>query len=163
LSATDPLTGLFNRRTLDEAIARHAAAPAPGRGNGVLMIDVDHFKRFNDHAGHAAGDRCLRLIAQALRASLRSCDDVAARYGGEEFAVILPDADLAETLAVAQRLHRAVLDLAIAHPGLGDGHIVTISVGATTTAEGCAITEAIETADRLLYSAKQAGRNRIFA
>jgi diguanylate cyclase (GGDEF)-like protein len=163
LSATDPLTGLFNRRYLDQAIERGAASQEPSHASGVLMIDVDHFKQFNDFAGHAGGDRCLRLIAAALRGSLRSDDDIAARYGGEEFAVILPGADLAEAVAVADRLRQAVILLAIPHPGLGAARIVTVSIGVAEVAAGATITEAIERADRLLYSAKQAGRDRIFS
>jgi diguanylate cyclase (GGDEF)-like protein len=161
LSATDPLTGLFNRRYLDQAIARDAAAPS--RGSGVLMIDVDHFKPFNDVAGHAGGDRCLRLIATALRGALRSGDDIAARYGGEEFAVILPDAGIDETIAVAERLRQAVAALAIPHPGLDPGRNVSISIGVAVAAAGVPIAEAIEAADQRLYCAKQAGRDRVAA
>ncbi|MBB5048724.1 diguanylate cyclase (GGDEF)-like protein [Rhodopseudomonas rhenobacensis] len=163
LSTIDPLTGIFNRRYLDEAIERCGFPLAPSRGSGVLMIDVDNFKRFNDRAGHAGGDRCLRLIAGALQAALRSSDDIVARYGGEEFAVILPDADRTETLAVAERLRRAVAELAIPHPDFCDGAIVTVSVGAYVASSGESALEAIECADQRLYVAKQAGRNRVFA
>ncbi|HEY0331700.1 MAG TPA: diguanylate cyclase [Rhodopseudomonas sp.] len=162
LSTIDPLTGIFNRRYLDEAIGRGTFPIAPSRGSGVLMIDVDHFKRFNDRAGHAGGDRCLRLIAGALQAALRSSEDIVARYGGEEFAVILPDADDAETMAVAERLRRAVADLAIPHPDLCDGRIVTVSIGGYAAAAGESFLEAIECADKRLYVAKQDGRNRVF-
>jgi diguanylate cyclase (GGDEF)-like protein len=163
LSATDALTGLCNRRSLNEAIERHAVSIVPSRGSGVLMIDVDHFKRFNDHVGHSGGDRCLQLIAGALRGALRSRDDIAARYGGEEFAVILPDADLSETLSVAERLRQAVIDLAIPHPGLGEGRVVTVSIGAAATPHSESILDAIDFADRRLYSAKEAGRDRVHA
>ena len=163
LSSTDALTGAFNRRHLDMVVDDWSTSIVPSRHSGVLMIDVDHFKRFNDHGGHALGDRCLQLVVAAIRAALRSPDDIVVRYGGEEFVVILPAADLSETLAVAERLRRAVADLGIAHPGREPGAVVTVSVGACVAAPGENLMEAIKRADELLYAAKQAGRDRVAA
>jgi diguanylate cyclase (GGDEF)-like protein len=163
LSNTDPLTGVFNRRYLDGLIDRLAVSIAPNAGYGVLMIDVDRFKLFNDYGGHLEGDRCLRLIAGAIQRGLRSPDDIVIRYGGEEFSVILPDADLVETLAVAERLRLGVADLRIQHPGLPDGSLVSVSIGAYHAMVGESVTDALRLADTALYNAKQAGRDCVLA
>jgi diguanylate cyclase (GGDEF)-like protein len=163
LSSTDALTGAFNRRHLDMVVDNWSTSIVPSRHSGVLMIDVDHFKLFNDHGGHALGDRCLQLVVAAIRAALRSPDDIVVRYGGEEFVVILPAADLSETLGVAERLRRAVADLGIPHPGREPGAVVTVSVGACVAAVGENLMEAIKRADKLLYTAKEAGRDRVSA
>lgn len=162
LSATDALTGVFNRRYLDELIEQEAASIVPSLGQSVLMIDVDHFKLFNDHGGHAAGDRCLQQIVTAVRRNLRSCD-VVVRYGGEEFAVVLPGLDEAELHDTAERLCLAVSDLKIPHPGLGGGRVVTISVGIAPAIPAETLADAIQRADQSLYRAKRAGRNRVSA
>lgn len=127
------------------------------------MIDVDHFKLFNDHSGHAKGDRCLKQIAEALRGAMQSEDDLVIRYGGEEFAIILQDADLTEARHAAERLHKAVSDLKIPHPGLGPGRTVSASIGVCAAAPEESISDALTRADKLLYEAKQAGRNRVAA
>jgi diguanylate cyclase (GGDEF)-like protein len=163
LSSTDALTGVFNRRYLDIFAERVSTSIAPSVGSGVLMIDVDHFKLFNDHGGHTQGDRCLQQVAAAIQRALRSPDDIVVRYGGEEFVVILPTADRAETLAVAARLHRVVSDLRITHPGLEPGAIVTVSIGAYVAAPAEDLIEAIGRADELLYAAKKNGRDRVAA
>jgi len=162
LSATDALTGVFNRRYLDELIEHETTSIVPSLGQSLLMIDVDHFKLFNDHGGHAAGDRCLQQIVTAIRRNLRSCD-VVARYGGEEFAVVLPGLDAAELHETAERLCHAVSDLKIPHPGLGDGCIVTISVGIAPAVPAETLADAIQRADQSLYRAKRGGRNRVSA
>jgi diguanylate cyclase (GGDEF)-like protein len=163
LSHTDPLTGVFNRRYLDEIIDRLAASIAPNAGYGVLMIDVDRFKLLNDCGGHPEGDRCLRLIASAIQRGLRSSDDTVVRYGGEEFTVVLPDADLGETLAVAERLRSAVADLRFQHPGLEPGNFVSVSIGAYAASLDEPMTDALHRADAALYNAKRSGRNRVAA
>jgi diguanylate cyclase (GGDEF)-like protein len=163
LSNADPLTGVFNRRYLEAFIDRLALSIAPNAGYGVLMIDVDCFKLLNDCGGHPEGDRCLRLIASAIQRGLRSSDDTLVRYGGEEFAVVLPDADLAETLAVAERLRAAVAELRFQHPGLEPGMFVSVSIGAYGADIDEAVTDALRQADAALYTAKQAGRNRVAA
>lgn len=162
LSTTDPLTGVFNRRYLDELIEQETASLVPSLGQSVLMIDVDHFKLFNDHGGHAAGDSCLQQIVTAVRRNLRSCD-VVVRYGGEEFAVVLPGLDEAELRETAERLCHAVSDLQIPHPGLGQGRVVTISVGIAPPVPAETLADAIQRADQSLYRAKRAGRNRVSA
>jgi len=163
LSNTDSLTGAFNRRYLDELIEHNAASIVPSLGQGVLMIDVDHFKLFNDDAGHAAGDRCLKQIVAAIRQSVRPSCDIVVRYGGEEFAVILPGMDLPDLLNAADRLRRAVSDLGIRHPALGPDHVVTVSVGAAIAEPDEGLSSAILRADQSLYRAKRAGRNRALA
>jgi diguanylate cyclase (GGDEF)-like protein len=163
LSSTDALTGVFNRRHLDVVAEDWSASIAPSLPSGVLMIDVDRFKLFNDRGGHAEGDRCLQLVAAAIRTALRSPDDIVVRYGGEEFVAILPGADLSEAVAVAERLRHAVHDLGIPHPSLGADAFVTVSVGACASATGENILAAIGRADKLLYAAKEAGRNRVSA
>ncbi|ABD88901.1 GGDEF domain-containing protein [Rhodopseudomonas palustris] len=162
LSHTDPLTGVFNRRYLDRLVDQLAISIAPNAGYGLLMIDVDHFKFLNDRCGHLHGDQCLRLIATAIQRSLRSSDDAVIRYGGEEFAVVLPDADLFETMQVAEGLRAAIGALRIPNPGLGPEAFVSVSIGAysATTAED--VTDSLRCADQALYCAKQAGRDRVF-
>lgn len=163
LSSTDALTGAFNRRYLDLFADSRSTSIVPSLSSGVLMIDVDHFKLFNDLGGHAEGDRCLQLVAAAIRSALRSPDDIVVRYGGEEFVVILPAADSSETLAVAERLRSAVSDLQIPHPGLGTGAFVTVSIGTCVATPTENITDTIERADKLMYAAKKGGRNRVSA
>jgi len=163
LSSTDALTGVFNRRYLDLFAENRSTAIVPSLGGGVLMIDVDHFKLFNDLGGHAEGDRCLQRVAAAIRSALRSPDDFVVRYGGEEFVVILPAADRPEALAVAERLRGAVIDLQIPHPDPGTGAVVTVSIGACVAGPAENIIDTIERADKLLYAAKKGGRNRVSA
>ncbi|MFC6616932.1 diguanylate cyclase [Deinococcus radiophilus] len=123
------------------------------------MIDIDHFKAYNDHYGHPAGDVCLREVAQALQGALRRSGDMLTRYGGEEFALLLPDTGLAGTQMVAERLRRAVLDLSLPHQAHPLGQ-VTISLGAASL-HGVTGSELVQAADGALYAAKRAGRNRV--
>lgn len=162
LSHLDGLTGLYNRRYFDQTLAsewrrlRRENTPL-----GLLMLDVDYFKRFNDQLGHQAGDDALRQVADALRNSLQREGDSACRYGGEEFAVILPGADMAQCLRVAEHLHLAIRRLEIAHPDSPEQHL-TISIGSASLipAEGWEPKELISLADEALYQAKAEGRNR---
>jgi diguanylate cyclase (GGDEF)-like protein len=163
LSYTDPLTGVFNRRYLDGFIDNISASIAPYAGYGVLMVDVDRFKLLNDLSGHLYGDECLRQIAATLQRGLRSSDDFVIRYGGEEFAVVLPDADLGETLAVAERLRAMVAEQRISHPGLGPEGTLSVSIGAYSATIADDVIDALRCADRALYGAKMAGRNRVAA
>ncbi len=162
LSNQDGLTGLYNRRYFDQTLQsewrrmRRNSEPL-----GLLMLDVDHFKPFNDRLGHQAGDEALKKLAEALRDSLLREGDCACRYGGEEFAVILPGADLAQCERVASHLHQAVQDLQISHPQAGID-LLTISIGAASLipeAENNP-SDLIQMADRMLYQAKSSGRNR---
>jgi diguanylate cyclase (GGDEF)-like protein len=162
LSQLDPLTGLFNRRYFDAALVRlWEAAAVSGSSLGVLMIDVDHFKAFNDDAGHQAGDRCLETVAATIRINVRLGLDTVARYGGEEFVAILPDADLSEAEMIAERVRTAVADLKIPHPR-SDFAVLTVSVGvACIGAKENLPNSLLRAADQALYRAKSLGRNRV--
>lgn len=158
---TDALTGIPNRHYLDQALAgpwareRRAHHPL-----SVLMIDIDHFKALNDRYGHPAGDACLREVARRLQEALGRPDDVLARYGGEEFIALLHDADAAGAQAVAERLRAAVEALAVEHAGSPFG-VVTVSIGAASAAQHGETARLIAAADKALYEAKCAGRNRV--
>jgi len=161
---TDGLTHLANRRQFDEVLnnefyrLKRSGAPL-----SLIMLDVDHFKGFNDLYGHLAGDDCLRRIARALQGVVGRTSDLAARYGGEEFAVVLPETDHAGAMTMAERLRRAVAELAIPHQASSAADHVTVSLGVVTgAASGLASTDKlIQLADEALYRAKQEGRNRI--
>jgi diguanylate cyclase (GGDEF)-like protein len=161
LSRTDPLTGLANRRRLTGWLDQ---AWRDGGVNGepvaVAMIDIDHFKVYNDHYGHPAGDACLRVVAGALAGA--AGDGWVARYGGEEFAVVLPGADGAAAHAVGERIQHAVAALGERHP-TAPGGVVTVSVGvaAEVPQSGRTVDDLIAEADACLYEAKQQGRNRV--
>ena len=128
------------------------------------MIDIDHFKRFNDHYGHQQGDTCLRSVARRARRGIRD-GDLIARYGGEEFAVILPGTSLSAALRVAERVRAVVSELAMPHEGVSPGATVSISLGVASMMpdDATAPNRLIEIADRHLYAAKRAGRNRVSA
>jgi diguanylate cyclase (GGDEF)-like protein len=163
LSISDPLTGLANRRRLDEVLQSEWLRALRGHGSiGVVMIDIDHFKRYNDHYGHVSGDSCLCAVATALQATVRQGVDFAARYGGEEFILVLPDADAAAAVRAAERAHAAVLALREPHAASDLGY-VTISVGVAALMPTHEIDagQLIELADAALYDAKQQGRNRV--
>jgi diguanylate cyclase (GGDEF)-like protein len=156
----DPLTGLFNRRYLEETLPRELArADRSGQTLGVFAIDVDHFKRFNDTFGHDAGDSVLRELGALLRSSFRS-SDICARLGGEEFVVVLPDSDEEKLVRRAERLGEAVRSLALVHRDLPLGS-VTISIGVAVFPDaGRTSEELLGIADAALYRAKNEGRNR---
>jgi diguanylate cyclase (GGDEF)-like protein len=164
LSVTDALTGLPNRRRL-EAHAEEEWRRAARRGEGLafLMLDVDHFKYYNDALGHLAGDACLAHIGQVLATLLKRPSDLVARYGGEEFACLLSGLDREQALAHAERLRAAVERLDLAHPASSVGPGVTISIGvAWTKPEPAADWRlTLAAADAALYRAKAAGRNRV--
>ena len=160
LTLTDMLTGIPNRRHLDETLENWLET----RGDVLLlMVDVDHFKAFNDRFGHVAGDDCLRRIASALCTFAARHDGFAARYGGEEFTLLFAMDTESGGAFLADRLVRSVRDLAIPHPARADGlAFVTVSVGYAGTGEG-GVREArdlVTRADLALYEAKSAGRNR---
>jgi len=166
LAAADPVTGVANRRSFDQAIDR--AWRRSTRHNlevALVMIDVDFFKPYNDRLGHPAGDECLRCVAGALAAALWRPDDFLARYGGEEFAVILPQTHLAGACVVAERLRASVEALGIPHPASPAARHVTISQGAACQIpeRGSDSTALIAWADQALYEAKKSGRNRVYA
>ncbi|MGD0721425.1 MAG: PAS domain S-box protein [Roseiarcus sp.] len=162
LAAEDGLTGLANRRAFDEALSRELGrASRDGVALGLIMIDVDRFKAFNDRYGHPAGDDCLRRISAEIRAMIRRPGDIAARYGGEEFAVLLPGADEAGATLVAGRIRRAVQMLAIEHEG-GPSPVVSVSAGIAALGRLSSERDAarlLGDADRALYRAKEQGRD----
>jgi diguanylate cyclase (GGDEF)-like protein len=164
LAQLDPLTGMKNRRVLDEHLARiWQQAIDDGRTIAVLLIDVDHFKAYNDRYGHQAGDQTLRRVAHTLQSLVRRPLDVFARYGGEEFAAILYDVDPQQARETAERMRRAISDLGIEHRASRITTMVTISVGvaAISPAQRRKSRGAIQLADEALYKAKSEGRNRV--
>ena len=162
LAVTDPLTGLANRRRLTDVLeAEWSRGIRSGEPIGLAMIDIDHFKKYNDHYGHQGGDECLRRVAGALQDSIRNTDLVA-RYGGEEFCIVMPGADPDGARRVAERACRTVAGLRAPHAAVDSG-IVTISIGVTSgvAVAGGVPDQLIKVADEVLYEAKRAGRNQV--
>lgn len=158
LADTDALTGIANRRRFEQTLTE---AWSRGGALALLMIDIDHFKRFNDHHGHPAGDACLRRVAAVLTAVLRGPSDLAARLGGEEFAVLLPGEGAAGARAAAQRCLDLLADAAIAHDDSPLGDHVSFSIGiAVRRTQDASAQALIDGADAALYDAKRAGRAR---
>jgi diguanylate cyclase len=159
---TDTLTGLPNRRGLDEFFrTTQIAAMEKGEPLSVLLIDIDHFKKFNDNFGHGVGDQVLQLMGKVLREKLRE-GDLPARYGGEELIAVLPKADLAVSKRVAERIRRTIAECSIV--GRTESDVlprITISIGVAQFQPGESMAELIERCDRALYLAKKAGRNRV--
>ncbi len=151
---SDPLTGVGNRRRFDEALTTMVpAAMRNGRPLSLLLVDVDHFKHFNDAHGHIAGDEALRRVADQLRAIAGGPDHVVARFGGEEFAVLLAGVDEAGACSLAGQIMTAIGDPALERP-------LTVSIGVATARGPSGAVELVSEADRALYAAKRAGRNR---
>ena len=164
LATQDSLTRLANRRTFDEALrAEWHRATEQALPLAMILLDVDHFKHFNDSYGHSHGDRCLQLVAQAIARRVRLDCDFAARYGGEEFAVLMPETSLADAARVARRILRAVRALGIRHEGLPEREMVTISAGVSAITPHATDPSAllVEAADLALYDAKEEGRDRL--
>ena len=163
LAACDGLTGLANRRTFDAALTSETRRAArTGIPLSLLMMDIDHFKMFNDSYGHQHGDECLKLVAQTISDVARRSGDIVARYGGEEFAVILPNTGLTAAEVIADRIRRAVENLRITHRSSASNAFVTMSIGgATTVTQDIDVASLVSAADQALYSAKRGGRNRI--
>lgn len=160
ISITDPLTGVANRRHFDSMLEqRWDEALAENSMLGMLIIDIDHFKYYNDHYGHLQGDACLRQVAQELQNHIRREIDLVVRYGGEEFVVLLPNASASSTRRAAQRIRQGIETLAIPQPGAG---VITVSVGAAALRphESMIPATLLSVADAALYQAKRAGRNR---
>ena len=164
LSNTDGLTGIANRRHFDDALAHEWGRAQRGHTPlALIMLDVDVFKHFNDHYGHLAGDACLQALALTLvQTGARRDGDLAARFGGEEFVVLLPGADLQAAAEVARQIQAAILQLALPHEGAPAG-IVTVSFGVAglQPQRDQLPEELVRYADRAMYRAKHAGRNRI--
>jgi diguanylate cyclase (GGDEF)-like protein len=160
-SVRDVLTGLYNRRYLEETLEREVRRAARAQQSlGILMIDLDHFKTFNDSYGHDAGDAVLRETGLALTKGVRA-EDFVCRFGGEEFVVMMPTADLKSSCARAERLRLKMKELTILHQGKAMG-MVTISVGVAVFPEhGMSPKELMAAADAALYQAKRAGRDQV--
>lgn len=165
LALLDGLTCIPNRRRFDQQAEQEwRRACREGTSLALAIIDVDEFKRYNDHYGHGAGDECLRAIAQALTNAVARAGDLVARYGGEEFVLLLPDTDSEGACCIAERCRRAVLALALPHATSSVGAVVSISIGvASTRPPALEIAPLRDMADRALYRAKAGGRNRVVA
>jgi diguanylate cyclase (GGDEF)-like protein len=163
LASLDVLSGLGNRRALDERLDAHLSGRRRrGDALSLIMIDIDHFKAFNDRYGHGTGDECLRSVANVIRRSLTRATDFAARYGGEEFVVLLPATTREGTRVVAERIRRGVAGLPVVAASASAR--VTVSLGLVTVPPRRSVDSAVvlAAADRALYAAKAAGRNCIF-
>ncbi|MBA35715.1 MAG: diguanylate cyclase response regulator [Oleispira sp.] len=162
LSMTDGLTNIANRRYFDEFYSAEWRRACREKGNmGLIMIDVDHFKSFNDHYGHLEGDKCLTKLAQQLKSVVQRPRDFVARFGGEEFIVLLPSIQPEGLLVVAERLKQALDSLSIPHEYSNAGNIVTVSMGLAWCEPDSSYLpdQLIAAADEALYSAKDAGRD----
>jgi diguanylate cyclase (GGDEF)-like protein len=165
-ASQDGLTGLANRRSFDETIDREGRrAERSGQPVSLIMIDIDHFKDYNDSYGHPGGDECLRAITRTIQGCLRRTGDLAARYGGEEIGVVLPGSDVRSAHALAEKMRLAVRGLALRHaPCIGG--LVTFSAGVATYVPGSGAgewTALIGDADAALYAAKAGGRDRVIS
>ncbi len=161
-SNTDGLTGLANRRYFDEILEQEVArAHRHKEPLALLLLDVDFFKEYNDHYGHIAGDKCLGLIASALRDHTRRPGDLAARYGGEEFAIIVPHCDTKDAVTLAEMLRAKIERMGVSHAHSATG-VVTASFGiaAFVPDDHRGALQLVEMADKALYRAKERGRNR---
>lgn len=158
----DPLTQLFNRRAFEdhlEIVANHAKRHSAGLG--LLMVDVDHFKGYNDEYGHAEGDECLRRLATVFRSTATRPLDHVARFGGEEFVVLLPETTPEGAITIAERIIERVEKAAIPYANCIVGYVtVSVGVGFAVDARELSTASLLELADRALYDAKRRGRNR---
>lgn len=159
----DGLTGIWNRRAFDERLIDvWRSSERSGRPLSVVLIDVDHFKLYNDSLGHPAGDECLRRVAQALEAGVLRSNSMLARYGGEEFVALIEDADTEAALLTAERLRLAVQQLGLPHPRSAAAPHVTVSIGVSSCIAAATgfPKSLVDAADEALYAAKRQGRNR---
>ncbi|HEX2668713.1 MAG TPA: GAF domain-containing protein [Gammaproteobacteria bacterium] len=166
ISSYDALTGVPNRRRLDEVLAHEWRwATRTGRPLTLMLADLDHFKALNDSHGHLRGDECLKLVAQALADGLMRPADFVARYGGEEFALVLPDLDPEQARGYAESLRARVEALRLAHGSSQVSEYVTLSIGTASlvASRGVPASELVAAADAALYAAKKAGRNRVMS
>lgn len=165
LSFMDGLTGVANRRRFDASLdIEWASARRGAKPLSLIMLDLDFFKQYNDRYGHMQGDDCLKRIAQTLRLAATRPRDIVARFGGEEFVLLLPETDKNAARSVAERCQRMLEELQIPHEASAVGKFVTVSMGVGTITQPSAEMEPkhfVEAVDKLLYKAKQNGRNRI--
>jgi diguanylate cyclase len=161
-ASRDPLTNLYNRRHLAIALPREMLrCQREAKPVALIIMDLDHFKQFNDQYGHAAGDACLKAVAAAIQASAKRASDLAARYGGEEFLLLLPDTNEGDARSMAEGLRLAVQALQIAHAQSSFGY-VTLSLGVAVSRPNThtGAEQLLRSADMALYAAKEAGRNQ---
>jgi len=165
LAFIDGLTNIFNRRKFDEMLNQEWKRAMRNKSSlSLIMSDIDHFKGYNDHYGHTAGDDCLRSVSRGLQNLLQRPADLLARYGGEEFAVILPETDYAGAIYISNVLLKGIEDLNIPYPHSPIAGHVTISIGVATSIPGSNCDKPrhlIEAADTMLYVAKENGRNQV--
>lgn len=162
LSAIDPLTGLINRRYFDKRIlAESRRSKRELTPLGLAILDIDHFKKINDNFGHLAGDHCLKVFSDILRQQIKRPSDVVCRYGGEEFVLILPNTEQAGLRVILEKVRNAVQQARI---NFQDKNItMTVSIGAVSKVMNASLEhqELVDFADKLLYEAKQSGRNKV--
>ena len=163
MAIIDPLTTVYNRRYFDGQLKKLLNSLCRSGGElSLLLIDVDHFKKYNDYYGHDAGDSCLKMVAAILAQCVKREDDFVARYGGEEFAVVLPHTDQAGAKSIAEKLLENLQKCNIPHEASDTADHVTISIGGTTGAvrHSHSAKAYIKCADKALYKSKKGGRNR---
>jgi diguanylate cyclase (GGDEF)-like protein len=164
LSVTDDLTGLANRRRFDKALDIEFARVRRSEAMlSLIMIDIDHFKSYNDNYGHVAGDACLQRVAALIASRVNRAPDLAARYGGEEFAIIMPETDARGARLMAEKIRSGIVDLQIPHAFSPTSDVVTVSLGVVTveTLQMESPKDVINLADEELYRAKANGRNQV--
>ncbi|MDH5718390.1 MAG: diguanylate cyclase [Spirochaetia bacterium] len=164
ISMLDGLTGIANRRSFDITLSEVLNRAFENKTDtGIIMIDIDYFKKYNDSYGHIAGDDCLKNVAQVIKSSLINASQTAARYGGEEFAVVSAETSLDEIIHLAKRIKNSVKKLNIEHKNSEVSDIVTLSIGVTLANSNNKINSSywIEKADKALYKSKKAGRDKI--
>ena len=164
LSSLDGLTGIANRRNFDETLQKEwSRSIRGGKSIGLIMLDIDFFKLYNDHYGHQGGDDCLKRVAEGLDSAIHRETDLLARYGGEEFSTVLPDTDLNGAIKVAEEMRLTIKDLRIEHAKSKITDIVSISIGvsAVTPLQGINQEVLIAAADQALYKAKEEGRDMV--
>lgn len=165
LTQVDPLTEAINRRGMDETLQRAWRINQRERSElSIILLDIDHFKSYNDHYGHQQGDECLKQFSQVVKSQLHRPADMLARYGGEEFMIIMPDTPIEGAKVIAAKTIRALEDAQIPHEFSATCGHVTASLGVTSSRFGASNIEAlIEQADQSLYAAKERGRNRFIS
>ena len=164
LSSLDSLTGISNRRIFDETLKKEWSRSLRNEKSlGLVMLDIDFFKLYNDHYGHQSGDDCLKKVAKCLASTIHRDTDFLARYGGEEFSVILPDTDLNGAVKVAEKMRLAIKNLRIEHAKSNISDVVSISLGVSAVLPSkTTVPEVLlATADQALYKAKEEGRDRV--
>jgi diguanylate cyclase len=161
---SDPLTGLANRKMFETRLQEGAKSAEDGQGTlSLLLLDIDHFKRFNDTHGHLIGDEVLKVVARELKETLKG-RDTAARYGGEEFAVILPQTELRQAIVVAENIRKALATRCLTNRKTGQNFgTITVSIGAARYVPAEPLSGFVDRADQALYTAKRQGRNRVIA